>query len=465
MSDTPLLQLPYLAAGQAQKHITHNEALDRLDTLVQLSVIDRNLSAPPLNPVEGDSYIIPAGATAAWSGHAMHIASFRAGNWQYLAPGPGWLAWLRDEARFVVFTGSAWIGTVGSQTPELGVSATPDEINRFAVASPASLFNHAGTGHQLKINKQAAAETGAVLFQTAFSGRAELGLLGSDDFALKTSNDGVLWREALVVDRSTGRVRFPMGGAREQLYQSRTYYVRPDGADANTGHSNTSSGAFLTVQRALNAAMALDIGLYPVEIRLAPGSYAGAVLTGPPLGSGSITLRGDTANPAAVILSGAADVLTLTNGARLTIRDLKLQSTSGSALVLLSGATLEFAGLEFGACGNAHIFAEIASVNAIGAYRISGGAGYHALAQTRSRIKLSGAAVTLVGAPAFSGSFAFALSQGIVETFNCTFSGTATGQRFYAGVGGLIYTGSGNSTFLPGSTPGAVDASTFSIYV
>jgi len=54
MTDTPHLGLPTLAAAQAQKHVTHNEALHRLDALVMLAVADRDLAAPPAAPAEGD---------------------------------------------------------------------------------------------------------------------------------------------------------------------------------------------------------------------------------------------------------------------------------------------------------------------------------------------------------------------------------------------------------------------------
>ncbi len=54
----------------------------------------------------------------------------------------------------------------------------------------ATLLNHDGAGHQLKINKAAAGDTASLLYQDAFSGRAELGLAGDDDFHFKVSPDG-----------------------------------------------------------------------------------------------------------------------------------------------------------------------------------------------------------------------------------------------------------------------------------
>jgi hypothetical protein len=90
----------------------------------------------------------------------------------------------------------------------LGVNASPDAVNRLAVAADASLFTHdAGGGHQLKLNKAHAADTGALLLQTAWSGRAEIGLCGDDDLHLKVSADGAAWREALRLTAATGTAR------------------------------------------------------------------------------------------------------------------------------------------------------------------------------------------------------------------------------------------------------------------
>ena len=58
----------------------------------------------------------------------------------------------------------------------LGIGgATADATNRLPIRAPASLFNHAGAGHQVKVNKAVGADIGSFLFQTGFSGRAEFG--------------------------------------------------------------------------------------------------------------------------------------------------------------------------------------------------------------------------------------------------------------------------------------------------
>lgn len=68
MPDTSThLLLPYLFASQAQKHVTHNEGLRLLDGLVQLAVLDRDLTTPPSGPTDGDRYIVASGAAGAWA--------------------------------------------------------------------------------------------------------------------------------------------------------------------------------------------------------------------------------------------------------------------------------------------------------------------------------------------------------------------------------------------------------------
>lgn len=111
MSDTsPNLTLPYLAAGQAQKHITVNESLQRLDALVQLSAASASVSAQPASPTDGALYLLPAGKTGAdWGAMADHaLAYYRDGAWEEIAPREGWLAFVRDSDQLLHYGGAAW---------------------------------------------------------------------------------------------------------------------------------------------------------------------------------------------------------------------------------------------------------------------------------------------------------------------------------------------------------------------
>ncbi len=210
MDTTPNLKLPYIAAAQAQKHVTHNEAIRALDAVIQLAVLDRNLGAPPAAPKNGDRYIIATSASGDWSGHGGKIAAYQDGAWQLFAPKIGWVAWIVDEKRLLGWDGAAWGPVpVTNPTPMVGINATADSTNRLALNAPAALFNHAGKGHQLKINKAAKGDTASLLFQSNFSGRAEIGLPGGDDIKLKVSADGTRWHDAFAADAASGRVAFP----------------------------------------------------------------------------------------------------------------------------------------------------------------------------------------------------------------------------------------------------------------
>ena len=211
--DTPLLNLPLILPAQAQKHVTHNEALRLLDITVQLAVLDRDLNTPPATPQEGDRYIVGPAPTGAWQGRTNQIAAFWGGVWAFVAPGNGWQARLLDDSVTLVHQGGVWspANPAPETLPRLGIATTPDAINRLAAASPATLLTHAGAGHQVKVNKAAPADTASLLFQTNFSGRAEMGLAGSDAFSLRVSANGTTFTTALSADPATGTLAAPEG--------------------------------------------------------------------------------------------------------------------------------------------------------------------------------------------------------------------------------------------------------------
>ena len=212
MSDTPMLGLPLLSAAQAQKHVTHNEALLKLDALIHLSVISRSLAAPPA-AADGDRYLVAASPSGAWAGQQGLLALAQGGGWVFITPRKGWRLWVESESKLLAFDGTLWREpftiTDLANIARLGVNATADDVNRLAISSAASLFNHAGSDHRLKLNKNAAGDTASLLYQTNWSGRAEMGLTGSEDFRINVSGDGAAWKTALVIDRASGAVSLP----------------------------------------------------------------------------------------------------------------------------------------------------------------------------------------------------------------------------------------------------------------
>jgi hypothetical protein len=209
MSDTTAnLAMPYILPSQAQKHVTHNEALQILDAVTQLTVT-ATLTAPPSDPLEGACFAIAASAIGIWLGRDGKLALRQDGGWIYIAPREGWRAWFLAEDRLRIHDGGDWQPFDAIGTPEkIGINTSADLTNRLSLSSTASLFNHDGNGHQLKINKAASGDTASLLFQSGFSGRAEMGLAGNDDFSVKVSPDGSSWATALSVT-GQGQVQMP----------------------------------------------------------------------------------------------------------------------------------------------------------------------------------------------------------------------------------------------------------------
>ena len=486
MDDTPNLGLPYIMAAQSQKHVTHNEAIRALDAMVQLAVLDRDLSAPPVSPAEGARYIVGSSPTGAWSGHAGKVAAYQDGAWMLYAPVEGWIAWIADEDVAVVWDGATWSalttgggGGSGSFTTLAINGATADTTNRLSLNAPATLLNHDGDGHQLKINKASASDTASLLYQDAFSGRAELGLAGDDDFHFKVSPDGASWKEAIVIDRSTGIVAFPftsLAGGRQVLAADLDLYVRADGSDGggHTGLANTSGDAFLTLQKAVDVAVGYDLSIYKITIHVGAGTtYAGVILKSY-IGVGPIIIEGDTTTPANVTINAPvttgealkAPACISTNGIRGKWRVRGLKFVSSRSGIYARGGMVEFDLCDFGACSNYHMVASNGGqVVALGNYAISGNASYHWLASDFGYLEVIGATVTLTGTPAFGGAFAFSTRKAGMNVYSNTYSGSATGARFLVSNVSLLFVNGAGASALPGNAAGTADAATYGGYV
>ncbi|MGP3698451.1 DUF2793 domain-containing protein [Rhodobacter sp. NSM] len=219
MSDaTTHLLLPYILAAQAQKHVTHNDALRLLDGLVQLSVLDRNLAAPPASPADGNRYIVGSGATGDWAGWDLNVALRTDGAWLHLPPRTGWRAWVEDEGLLLVYDGAGWVGATPNALQNLallGLGTTADTSNPFSAKLNAALWAaktvaEGGTGDLFyTINKEAAGDGLGLTLQTGFVTKALIRLFGSDRFRLAVSADGSTFFDGLSADNAIGIVDQP----------------------------------------------------------------------------------------------------------------------------------------------------------------------------------------------------------------------------------------------------------------
>ena len=250
-------------------------------------------------------------------------------------------------------------------------------------------------------------------------------------------------------------------GGREVLSADRTYYVRTDGSDSNNGLANTSGGAFLTIQKAINVVGGLDLGIYNVTIQVGSGTFNGAITVGAPwVGFGSVTLLGDTTTPANVVLSvTSSDLITALNYGRLNVAGLKFTTTtSGSALAALVNGSITITGkCDFGACATAHMLcASGGTITCISrAYNITGGAAYHVYCQAMPGVTIFGTTITISGTPNFSSQTVVATNNGYVRWASNSVSGSATGVRYAATAGGQIQTDGGGTSVIPGNSAGS----------
>lgn len=220
MSDTLRLKLPLLAAAQAQKHITHNEALLRLDALSNLLVKTRNLSAPPV-AADGDCYLVAATATADWAGQEGKIALWRDGVWSFIDPFEGLAAFVEDEGRVLLFTDGVWQETGGLITSDrlLARSANGAETRHMVIEAELSALSGAYVETAAIIPNRAivfgvstrtiTAITGAASYDCGLAGeQSKFG--GSLGISVGSTNAGVIGPTAFYADTS---VRLTANGA------------------------------------------------------------------------------------------------------------------------------------------------------------------------------------------------------------------------------------------------------------
>lgn len=110
MTDTTArLALPMLHAGQAQKEMTHNEALLALDVLLHPAVEEVGRNQPPDAPSAGQCWILGEAPVDAWAGQAGSIAAWTEGGWRFLRGCEGMLLWCRSDGLPVRWLGGGWV--------------------------------------------------------------------------------------------------------------------------------------------------------------------------------------------------------------------------------------------------------------------------------------------------------------------------------------------------------------------
>ncbi len=138
MADTTdRLALPLLAAGQAQKEVTHNEAITLADLLLLPVVTAVAPATVPASPTPGQGWIVGASPLGAWSGHAHELAFWTAGGWRFVAVPEGASLWSIADGQPVARTASGWsIGGLQASSVSIGGNRIIG-ARQAAVAAPA----------------------------------------------------------------------------------------------------------------------------------------------------------------------------------------------------------------------------------------------------------------------------------------------------------------------------------------
>lgn len=179
MTDTPRLALPLLEAAQAQKHVTMNEALARLDGLVQLTLASVTENTPPLTPPDGVAYGVGPSPVNDWAGQASKIAIYVNGGWVFVSASLGMRAYVADQNGWAGFDGTDWgIGLMTLSAHGAGMVLKVIETDHVIAAGATSAVSNALPGQSVVYGV-----TGRVLSDITGSGLTgfSLGVSGSSN--------------------------------------------------------------------------------------------------------------------------------------------------------------------------------------------------------------------------------------------------------------------------------------------
>ncbi len=269
------------------------------------------------------------------------------------------------------------------------------------------------------------------------------------------------WNANLQYTNASGAPSGTAAFIREVLTANRTYYVRTDGSDINTGLVNNAGGAFLTLQKPYDViCQTLDLAGYTVTVQIGDGTYTVGINANKGWsGGGSIAFQGNATTPSNVLLNlGSDDGLDVSfpHVGTLAISDLKIVGASG--IKATSAVAIYFSGIEFGACSVAMFNIDNPCAFAIcyGAWKITGGTPYVFYAGSGAKIQVAGITCTITGSLAWTYT-AFSRGGSFIDASSAVFSGgTITGTRYLADQNAVINTSGGGANFFPGSIAGSV---------
>jgi len=254
-----------------------------------------------------------------------------------------------------------------------------------------------------------------------------------------------------------------MNSGVEFLTGNRTYFVRKDGNDSNSGLLDTAAGAFLTIPKAAAVISGIALNGFTITVQVRSGTYTESFIIAQPRGPGNILLIGDTVTPANIIMNPTSnDCVNVSGGADciVNVRGIEMRTTTGGQCVFAqNGGRISFNSVNFGACaGVGHVVVRTGGKIAISGstYTINGNVARHIFSYDSGNvIAMNSMTVTLTGTPAFSVAFIDAGALSYTEAVGITYSGAATGTRFSVTQNAVVNTNGGGANYFPGNAAGA----------
>ena len=248
--------------------------------------------------------------------------------------------------------------------------------------------------------------------------------------------------------------------SREVLNANRTYFVRTDGNDNNTGLANTAGGAFATWTKAQDVLASLDGNGFTATVRFT-GTFSPFTVDKIFVGFSSIQLEGDVTNPSNATIGGAGGIIFSSSSATsFFVRGFRINNTSGVGLGIFNGTVTLNGNMEFASGGFAHIYVDgqKAQLNIRSNYSITGSASTHICAVAQGVVDQNTPTpltITIVGTPNFSLAFIFVSRMATMILFSTSYSGSATGKRYTVEALSLLTTN--GTVSIPGNIAGTVD--------
>lgn len=254
-------------------------------------------------------------------------------------------------------------------------------------------------------------------------------------------------------------------GVREKLKAARTYYVRTDGNDANTGLVNTAAGAFLTIQRAINVVtQEIDPAGWGITIQIADGTYnvSALIALNPIFGSGTVTIVGNLTTPANVAInfttSNSPGFYQSRRGmGSWYLRGMRLTGTTGTAngAITAEGGHIFFDNIEFNTGWLYHLIAQLGgTIYCLGNYAIIPTTiTNHAVASVLGILQIANVTITLPANMVISNGFlsAVGVSHAVWSGNTVTNIATSTGSRGAVNSNSVVNLNGAAQTTIPGN--------------